>query len=93
MQRYTVYFIWKLLYIYRVVPPPIIMSANNCIYLVFVTRRYCVAVTVRDCDGSGRQPKTCVKPEAAITVFELLIMGGVSPETCSAIKKHWNTKF
>jgi hypothetical protein len=23
-----------------------------------------------------------VKPEAAITVFELLMMGGMSPETC-----------
>jgi hypothetical protein len=43
--------------------------------------------------GSGRQPKTYVKPEAAITVFELLIMGGVSPETCLAIKKQWNNKF
>jgi hypothetical protein len=31
---------------------------------------------------SDRQPKTNVKPEAAITVFELLMMGGVSPETC-----------
>ena len=31
---------------------------------------------------SGRQPKTYVKPEAAITVFEFLMMGGVSPETC-----------
>jgi hypothetical protein len=28
------------------------------------------------------QPKTYVKPEAAIRVFELLMMGGVSPETC-----------
>ena len=27
MQRYTVYFIWKLLYMFRVVPPPIIRSA------------------------------------------------------------------
>jgi len=26
--------------------------------------------------------KKYVKPEAAITVFELLMMGGVSPETC-----------
>jgi hypothetical protein len=26
--------------------------------------------------------KSYVKPEAAITVFELLMMGGVSPETC-----------
>jgi len=34
-----------------------------------------------------------VKPEAAITVFQLLMMGGVSPETCWAIKKHWNNKF
>jgi len=31
---------------------------------------------------SGWQLKTYVKPEAAITVFELLMMGGVSPETC-----------
>jgi hypothetical protein len=38
--------------------------------------------------GGNRQPKTHVKPEDAITVFELLMMGGVSPETCSAIKKH-----
>jgi len=42
---------------------------------------------------NDRQPKSYVKPEAAITVFELLIMGGVSPETCLAIKKHWNNKF
>jgi len=41
----------------------------------------------------GQQPKTYVKPEAAITVFELLMMGGVSSETCWAIKKHWNNKF
>ena len=30
---------------------------------------------------------------ATITVFELLMMGSVSPETCRAIKKHWNNKF
>ena len=29
MQFYTVYFIWKLLYMFRVVPPPIIRSAKN----------------------------------------------------------------
>ena len=32
MQYYTVYFIWKLLYMFRVVPPRIIRSINNCIY-------------------------------------------------------------
>ena len=31
--------------------------------------------------------------EAAITVFELLTMSGVSLETCRAIKKHWNNKL
>jgi hypothetical protein len=43
--------------------------------------------------SGNRQPKTYVKPEAAITVFGLLMMCGVSPETRSAIKKHWNNKF
>jgi hypothetical protein len=42
---------------------------------------------------SGRQPQKYVKPEAAITVFELLMMSGVSLETCLAINKHWNNKF
>jgi hypothetical protein len=32
------------------------------------------------------QPQTYVKPEAANTVFELLIMSDVSLETCSAIR-------
>jgi len=45
------------------------------------------------CHRSGRQPKTYVRPKAAITVFELRMMGGVSSETCWAIKKHWNNKF
>jgi hypothetical protein len=45
------------------------------------------------CHRSSWQPKTYVKPEAAITVFELLMMGGVSHEACWAIKKHWNNKF
>jgi len=42
---------------------------------------------------SGLKPKTYVKPEAAITVFELLMMGSLSPETCWAIKKQWNNKL
>jgi len=42
---------------------------------------------------SNRQPQTYVKPEAAITVFELLMMRGVLLETCLAIKKYWNNKF
>ena len=41
-QHYTVYFIWKLLYMFRVVPPPIIRSANNCIYSIwYLSHHYC----------------------------------------------------
>jgi len=35
MQRYTVYFIWKLFYMFRVVPTLIIRSANSCIYSIW----------------------------------------------------------
>jgi hypothetical protein len=42
MQRYTVYFIWKLLYMFRVVPLPIFRSANNCIYSIwYLSHRFC----------------------------------------------------
>jgi hypothetical protein len=42
MQSYTVYFIWKLLYMFRVVPSHIIRSANNCIYnICYLSHRYC----------------------------------------------------
>ena len=41
MQRYTVYFIWKLLYTFRVVLPHIIRSAYNCIYSIrYLSHRY-----------------------------------------------------
>jgi len=42
MQRYTVYFIWKLLYMFRVEPATIFRSANNCIYSIwYLSHRYC----------------------------------------------------
>jgi hypothetical protein len=38
MQLYTVYLIWKLLYMFQVAPPPIIRSAYNYLqHLVLVT--------------------------------------------------------
>ena len=42
MQRYTVYFIRKLLYIFRVVPSLIIRSVNNCIYSHWYLSRHYV---------------------------------------------------
>jgi hypothetical protein len=42
MQRYTVYFIWKLLYMFWLVPSPVIRRANNCIYSIwYLSGRYC----------------------------------------------------
>ena len=42
MQLYTVYFTWKLIYMFQVVPPPIIRSANNCINSMwYLSHRYC----------------------------------------------------
>ena len=42
MQRYTPYFIWKLLFMFRVVLPPIIRSAYKCIYSIWcLSHRYC----------------------------------------------------
>ena len=41
-QRYTVYYMWKLLYMFRMVPPPIIRSSCNCIYSIwYLSQRYC----------------------------------------------------
>jgi hypothetical protein len=44
---------------------------------------------------SQRQPATInvCKTRGCNYSFELLMMGGVSPETCWAIKKHWNNIF
>ena len=35
MKLYTVYFIYKLLYMFRVVSLPIIRNTNNCIYSIW----------------------------------------------------------
>ena len=35
-------YVWKLLYTFRVVPPPIIRSSYNCIYSIwYLSHRYC----------------------------------------------------
>jgi hypothetical protein len=45
MQRYTVYFIWKLLYMFRVVPSPIIMAQTT----VFTASGICHTVIAICC--------------------------------------------
>jgi hypothetical protein len=47
---------------------------------------------IRLCLPAGRQPQTYVKPEAANTDFELLMISGVARNMLSS-KKRWNNKF
>jgi hypothetical protein len=61
--------------------PPIIRSSKTEIAASCFTYFFVAGC----CDGSAitaASNKKYVNPEDAITVFELLIMGGVLPETC-----------
>jgi hypothetical protein len=64
--------------------PPIIRSSKTVIAASGFTYVYGFRLPLRWLShrSGNRQPKTYVKPEAAIKVFELLMMDGVSPETC-----------
>jgi hypothetical protein len=56
-------------------PPPVLRTFCGCRQLSWLSHDSC------------RQPQTYVKSEAAITVCELLMMSGVSLETCWSINK------
>jgi hypothetical protein len=60
--------------------PSIIRSSKTVIAASYFT--YVFGCQLLSHRSGNRQPKTYVKSEAAITVFELLMMKGVSPETC-----------
>jgi len=71
MQRYTVHFIWKLLYMFRVILPPIIRSANNCIYSIwYLSHRYCYL-------------PLCCRYSCLLSWLWVV----VPPETCRAISR------
>jgi len=81
MQLTTVYFIYKLLYMFRVVSPPIIRSTNDCIYsiwywsTVIATCRYrvqTVQYTQISLNSSTQRPV----PDAVDISFVLLMVGG-----------------
>jgi hypothetical protein len=65
MQRYTVYYIWKLLYMFLVVPPPIIRSAYNCIYSIWYTT-YVYTTKPAARTYTRQQHKQKVQPHAQI---------------------------
>ena len=62
--------------------PPIIRSSKTVIAAFGFTYDFGCRPLRWLSHRSGRLPRTYVKPEAAITVFELLMMSGVSLETC-----------
>ena len=57
MQLYTVYFICKLLYMFRVVFPPIVRSTNNCIYSIWYQSSTVDTVICAPDDGWRNHPK------------------------------------
>jgi len=84
MQRYTVYFIWKLLYIFRVVPPPIIRCANSCIYSIwYLSHRYCYLPL----SWKSRNWSECVVGGVAVTVWK--IPGAVDTAVCAPDDGWW----
>jgi hypothetical protein len=83
MQRYRVYFIWKLLDMFRVLPSPIIRSAKT----VSTASGICHSVTAtcryRGKVGTGLSvlwvayaTHSTLKPDVVVTHFALLMMGG-----------------
>jgi hypothetical protein len=72
---------------------------RNCGHLWPFNQLYWNCVCIRTIKGSRAQPsqrqatKNVCKTRDCNTIFELLMMSGVSPKTCWAIKKHWNNKF
>jgi hypothetical protein len=65
----------------------------NCTFWFYISFWLLVAAVMAQ--PSEREPatKSLYKTRGCNYSFELLMMGGVSPETCWAIKKHWNNKF
>jgi len=87
MQRYTVYFIWKLFYMFRVVPPPIIRSANNCVYSIWnlshrfyffcpssvtIFWRICVYMHISDCVRTVYELQLCVASFPCVLIYHAM---------------------
>ena len=67
MQRYTVYYIWKLLYMFRLVSPPIIRSANNCICSIWYLLHRCCYLLLSWRVETGLSVLCCVVGSAYAT--------------------------
>jgi len=85
MQLYTVY-IWKLLYIFRVVAPPIIRSAYNCIYNIwYLSHRYrWNSSTIAAGSSNGVTNTICSRYSCMGSWWWV----EVPPETCRALSRY-----
>jgi len=74
---------------------------NDCSSSLWVYLRIMVIAVLCSWSGRPARPRTQhgyhhdtkVKPEAAIAVVELLMTGGRTPETCSAVNKRQDNKL
>ena len=74
---------------------------NDCSSSLWFSLRIVVIAVLCSWSGRSARPRTqhdChhdtkVKPEAATAVFELLMMGGKTPETCWAVNKRQDNKL
>jgi hypothetical protein len=87
MQRYTVYFIWKLLYIFRVIPLPIIRSANNCICSIWYVCHPQHTPTRSSSSTTAADSSNCVTNTRSYrySCLRSWLWVDIPPETCRAV--------
>jgi len=88
VQRYTVYYIWKLLYMFRVELPPIIRSTCNCICSIwYLSHRYCylpLSPTIAAGSSNGVTNTRCCRYSFILSWWWV----EVPPETCRAVSRY-----
>ena len=98
MQLYTVYYIWRLLYMFRVVPPPIIRISYNCIYSIwYLSQRYCsLPLSWRSWNWSSNSSTIAAGSSKGVTNIRCCRYSCMSswwwvevpPETCRAVSRY-----
>jgi hypothetical protein len=86
------YYIWKQLYVFRVVPPPIIRRAKNCIKSIwYLSHRYCylpllyleTALHVSGCTSTHHQESKELYLKHLVFVTPLLLPAAIISGNCS----------
>ena len=84
MQRYRVYYVWKLLYMFQVVLPPIIRRACNCSYSIwYLSDRHCY-LSLTAGSSNGVTNTRCCRYSCMRNWWWV----EVPPETCRAVSTY-----